>query len=78
MANLPKKTADCHLNNRILTFQNKSMESRQLKWLLLAALALIWGSSFILIKRGLVGLTPFQVGSLRDVVCAFVSFTRRL
>lgn len=41
------------------------MKSRQLKWLLLAALALIWGSSFILIKRGLVGLTPFQVGSLR-------------
>ena len=41
------------------------MESRQMKWLLLAALALIWGSSFILIKRGLVGLTPFQVGSLR-------------
>jgi len=41
------------------------MESRQLKWLLLAALAMIWGSSFILIKRGLVGLTPFQVGSLR-------------
>ena len=41
------------------------MESKQLKWLLLAALALIWGSSFILIKRGLVGLTPFQVGSLR-------------
>lgn len=65
MANLPKKTADCHLNNRILAFQNKSMKSRQLKWLLLAALALIWGSSFILIKRGLVGLTPFQVGSLR-------------
>ncbi|MEW5674749.1 DMT family transporter [Flavobacterium enshiense] len=41
------------------------MDSKQLKWLLLAALALIWGSSFILIKRGLVGLTPFQVGSLR-------------
>ncbi len=41
------------------------MESKQLKWILLAALALIWGSSFILIKRGLVGLTPFQVGSLR-------------
>ncbi|KGO89769.1 DMT family transporter [Flavobacterium suncheonense] len=41
------------------------MESRQLKWLLLAVLALIWGSSFILIKRGLVGLTPLQLGSLR-------------
>ncbi|MGX7667250.1 DMT family transporter [Flavobacterium pedocola] len=41
------------------------MESKQLKWILLALLSLIWGSSFILIKRGLVGLTPFQVGSLR-------------
>lgn len=48
-----------------MTLQNKSMESRQLKWLLLAVLALIWGSSFILIKRGLVGLTPLQLGSLR-------------
>lgn len=65
MAKLPKKRFNCRENNRILTFQNKSMESKQLKWLLLAALALIWGSSFILIKRGLAGLTPFQVGSLR-------------
>lgn len=36
-----------------------------LAWVLLIGLALIWGSSFILIKRGLVGLTPFEVGSLR-------------
>jgi drug/metabolite transporter (DMT)-like permease len=28
-------------------------------------LALIWGSSFILIKRGLVGLTPYQLGAFR-------------
>jgi drug/metabolite transporter (DMT)-like permease len=43
------------------------MISKQLKWFLLAILSLIWGSSFILIKRGLVGLSPLQVGSLRIV-----------
>ncbi|ESU28961.1 permease of the drug/metabolite transporter (DMT) superfamily [Flavobacterium limnosediminis JC2902] len=46
------------------------MESKQLKWILLAALSLIWGSSFILIKRGLVGLTPLQLGSLRMLFAA--------
>ena len=35
------------------------------KWLLLTLLSLVWGSSFILMKRGLVGLTPFQMGALR-------------
>ncbi len=34
-------------------------------WTLLLTLSLIWGSSFVLIKRGLVGLTPDQVGALR-------------
>ena len=33
-------------------------------------LALIWGSSFILIKKGLVGLTPMQLGSLRIIFAA--------
>jgi drug/metabolite transporter (DMT)-like permease len=28
------------------------------------------GSSFILIKKGLIGLTPFQLGSLRIIFCA--------
>jgi drug/metabolite transporter (DMT)-like permease len=39
-------------------------------WILLIILALIWGSSFILIKRGLVGLTPQMVGSLRIVAAS--------
>lgn len=36
-----------------------------LAWALLIVLALIWGSSFILIKRGLGGLTSLEVGALR-------------
>ncbi|NHM05921.1 DMT family transporter [Flavobacterium sp. CYK-4] len=44
--------------------------ARQLKWILLAVLALIWGSSFILIKKGLVGLNPMQLGSLRIIFAA--------
>jgi drug/metabolite transporter (DMT)-like permease len=46
------------------------MLSKQLKWVLLITLALIWGSSFILIKKGLVALNPFQLGSLRIIFCA--------
>ena len=41
------------------------MLTKNSKWFLLIVLSLIWGSSFILIKRGLVGLNAFQVGSLR-------------
>ncbi|MCO6147231.1 DMT family transporter [Flavobacterium sp. NRK1] len=46
------------------------MQSKHLKWYLLALLSLIWGSSFILIKRGLEGLNPFQLGSIRIIFCA--------
>ncbi|MCF6128501.1 DMT family transporter [Flavobacterium sp. AS60] len=46
------------------------MKLQQLKWVILIVLALIWGSSFILIKRGLDGLNPFQLGSLRIIFCA--------
>jgi drug/metabolite transporter (DMT)-like permease len=46
------------------------MDSKQLKWFYLVTLALIWGSSFILIKKGLVGLSPMQLGSLRIIFAA--------
>lgn len=46
------------------------MESKQLKWIYLLGLALIWGSSFILIKKGLIGLSALQVGSLRIIFAA--------
>lgn len=47
------------------------MESKQLKWGYLLVLALIWGSSFILIKKGLLGLSAIQVGSLRIIFASF-------
>lgn len=46
------------------------MPKQNLKWIYLCILALVWGSSFILIKKGLVGLTALQVGSLRTVFAA--------
>lgn len=46
------------------------MESKQLKWGYLLVLSLVWGSSFILIKKGLLGLTAIQVGSLRIIFAA--------
>ena len=42
------------------------------KWFYLAALSFIWGSSFILIKKGLIGLTAIELGSIRIIISAFV------
>jgi drug/metabolite transporter (DMT)-like permease len=39
-------------------------------WIVVALLALTWGSSFILMKRSLVGLLPFQVAALRITITA--------
>jgi len=36
-----------------------------ISWVLLVSNALIWGTSFILIKRGLENLSPYQVATLR-------------
>lgn len=46
------------------------MENKQLRWIYLIALALIWGSSFILMKYALLGLTAVQVGALRILITA--------
>lgn len=46
------------------------MNSQQQKWLFLIVLSLVWGSSFILMKKALIGLTPVQVGALRMLITA--------
>lgn len=49
------------------------MIARLNKWILISILALIWGSSFILIKKGLQGFRPEQVGSMR-LMFAWLAF----
>ena len=44
------------------------------KWIYLVSLSLIWGSSFILIKKALIGLTPVQLGSLRIIFSSIIIF----
>ena len=46
------------------------MNNQQQKWLYLIVLSFVWGSSFILMKKALVGVTPIQLGALRIIVTA--------
>jgi len=50
------------------------MDNKNLKWVFLVILSIIWGSSFILIKKGLIGLTAYQLGSLRIIFTAIFLF----
>ena len=50
------------------------MTSNQQKWFYLIVLSLIWGSSFILIKKGLIGLSPLELGALRIIFTGFFLF----
>ena len=43
-------------------------------WALLILLAIIWGSSPILIKKALIKLDPFEIGALRLTLASFVLF----
>ncbi len=50
------------------------MNNINLKWIYLFALSLIWGSSFILIKKSLLGLSPYQLGALRVIITGLFLF----
>jgi len=50
------------------------VQLKQSKWIYLIILSIIWGSSFILIKKSLIGLTPLQLGALRILVSGFFIF----
>lgn len=43
-----------------------------INWLVFIAIAIVWGSSFILMKEGLKALDPFQVASLRMVSAGLI------
>ncbi|NNE27712.1 MAG: DMT family transporter [Saprospiraceae bacterium] len=53
--------------------ENSKSASTYLAWFLLILLSLVWGSSFILIKKALIAFTPMQVGAGR-IVFAFLAF----
>ncbi len=51
------------------------MNSKQSRWFILILLAFIWGSSFILMKKALIHVSPIQVGALRIIFTALTLFT---
>lgn len=44
------------------------------KWVFLIILSIVWGSSFILMKKALIGLTPIQLGALRILISGIFIF----
>lgn len=48
------------------------MNADKEKWILLVVLSIIWGSSFILIKKSLEHFNPFQVGALRVLIAGVI------
>lgn len=50
---------------------NSFKEHPYLQWILLGILSVIWGTSFILIKKGLEAFSPAQVGTIR-IIFAFL------
>ncbi|CAM1334418.1 DMT family transporter [Tenacibaculum aestuariivivum] len=46
------------------------MNNQQRKWIYLIILAIVWGSSFILMKKALLVFTPIQLGALRILITA--------
>jgi len=51
-----------------------TLQSGNKKWVYLIVLSIIWGSSFILIKKSLIGFTPLQLGALRILISGFFVF----
>lgn len=48
------------------------MNSEKEKWVLLGLLSVIWGSSFILIKKSLDYFNPYEVGALRVLIAGIL------
>ena len=55
-----------------MTANQHYMKNVNIKWFYLIILSIIWGSSFILIKKSLLGLTAYQIGGLRNVLSGII------
>ncbi len=60
----------CHSNTNSLQESSTSPRIELRHWLLLLFLSVIWGTSYILIKKAVNVYTPMQVGSLRLSISA--------
>lgn len=49
---------------------HEGLKTDQKKWVYLIVLSVIWGTSYILIKKGLQGFTPIQLGAVRVLLAA--------
>jgi drug/metabolite transporter (DMT)-like permease len=58
------QTADCELTVKSLSLP-PFMSNRALSWSILVLLSLVWGSSFILMKRGLEAFSSDEVAAMR-------------
>ena len=56
----------------VILLHGLCMKNLNVKWIYLLVLSIIWGSSFILIKKSLLGLTPYQLGALRTIITGFI------
>ncbi len=63
------------LTTFVIVLQEYCMKEPNLKWIYLIILSIIWGSSFILIKKSLLGLTPYQLGALRTIISGVILLT---
>ena len=57
-----------------LLYKRTSVNEYNGKWVYLVVLSLVWGSSFILIKKALLGFSAVQLGSLRIVLASTFLF----
>ena len=53
---------------------NSHFNKSYFKWIILSVISLIWGSSFILIKKSLIAFTPIQSAVLRIGIAGLVLF----
>lgn len=58
--------------SRTFAANQKIVDDRIVNWLLFFLLSVIWGSSFILMKIGMEGLSPYQVASIRILSAGLV------
>ena len=58
------------MNTKKLVLKKLPVERE--KWLLLIVLSIIWGSSFILIKKSLIHYNPYEVGALRVLIAGII------